>query len=60
MGFNVKDTQYTSTGDVTGFISSGSLSGSKEAVFAGASGSTAYTVGDIVSALKDVGVLAVD
>lgn len=49
---------YNTTGNVTGFIAgtgTAVVSGSK---WAGAQGGTAYTVGDIVSALKKMGVLA--
>ena len=58
MGFNVRDIVHTDTGNVRGFSSSGTLSGSAEATFSGSRGSAAYTVGDIVGALKDIGVLA--
>ena len=49
---------YSTTGNTTGFVAgSGTavVSGSK---WAGSTGATAYTVGDIVSALKKMGVLA--
>jgi len=60
MGFNVRDKTYTSTGDVTGYISGSSAIdlASAGSVWAGTAGSAAYTVGDIVSALKEIGVLA--
>ncbi len=64
MGFNVKDIVHTDTGNKTGFLSGsilfrelqgGCYSGSK---WDGSVGSTGYTVGDIVTALKRIGVLA--
>jgi hypothetical protein len=48
----------STTGDVTGFAAgtgTAVVSGSK---WAGKPGATAYTVGDIVTALKKIGVLA--
>ena len=64
MGFNVKDIVHTTTGDITGYLSGSNTvqtdggnaySGSK---WDGAVGSTGYTVGDVVTALKRIGVLA--
>jgi hypothetical protein len=49
---------YSTTGNVTGFVAgtgTAVVSGSK---WAGASGSAAYTVGDVITALKKLGVLA--
>lgn len=49
---------YNTTGNVTGFVAgtgTAVVSGSK---WAGAVGATAYTVGDIVTALKKIAVLA--
>ena len=49
---------HSTTGNVTGFAAgtgTAVVSGSK---WAGASGATAYTVGDVVTALKRLGVLA--
>ena len=49
---------YGTTGNVTGFAAgtgTAVVSGSK---WAGASGATSYTVGDVVTALKKLGVLA--
>ena len=67
MAFNTKDIVHTDTGDVTGFLS-GSItvsqengecySGSKWTGATDAYSGSAYTVGDIVHALKDIGVLA--
>ena len=57
MGADVRDIQYSDTGDITGFVSSGALSGSKEATFSGSIGQAAYTMGDVVGALKQVGIL---
>ena len=68
MARSERDIIHTTTGNVTGFVSGSqaltdvsgalilnTLSGSK---WAGSEGSTAYTVGDVVSALKKVGILA--
>lgn len=60
MAFKTRDVVYSSTGDSTGFIS-GIVAGTNcysGSVWAGSVGSTAYTVGDVVTALKIVGVLA--
>lgn len=49
---------YGVTGDATGFVAgtgTAVVSGSK---WAGKVGSTAYTMGDVVTALKKIGVLA--
>lgn len=49
---------YSVSGNVTGFVAgtgTAVVSGSK---WAGASGASAYTVGDIVTALKNLGMLA--
>lgn len=64
MAFDVRDIQRSSTGDATGFIS-GSVSLEQanvdmieDSTWTGDVGSTGFTVGDIVSALKSIGVLA--
>ena len=63
MGHDVRDVTRSTTGDFTGFLSGAlayvsddqsAYSGSK---WAGEVGATAYTVGDIVTALKNIGVL---
>ena len=60
MGFSIiaLAEQYATTGNVTGFVAGGSTASKVDSVYAGATGSTAYTVGDIVSALKKFGILA--
>ena len=65
MGFNVKDISHTSTGDVSGYLSGSSTVLSPTATYAastfsGSRGQAAYTVGDVVTALKNIGVLAVE
>ena len=49
--------QHATTGDVTGFVAGAGTAAKDDSVFAGASGSTAYTVGDIVTALKAIGIM---
>jgi len=49
---------YATTGNVTGFVAGTGTAVVSGPKWAGASGATAYTVGDIVSALKKMGVLA--
>lgn len=51
------DDAYGTTGDITGFVAGSGTASKADSVWAGASGSTAYTVGDIVSALKALGIL---
>jgi len=59
MGRTDRDLVLTTSGNVTGYVSGGGTvdccSGS---VWAGAEGSSSYTVGDIVTALKRKGVLS--
>lgn len=50
--------QLSTTGDTTGFVAGSGTASKDDSVYAGSSGSTAYTVGDIVTALKSIGVLA--
>lgn len=60
MAHSTRDIMHSSTGNSTGYIS-GSVGGVLSysgSVWAGAEGSTAYTVGDVVTALKRIGVLA--
>lgn len=47
----------TATGEVTGFVAGSGTASKSDSVWAGASGSSAYTVGDIVTALKANGIL---
>ena len=63
MAYMTRDVVHYTTGNSTGFLSGAigaqtsttAYSGSK---WAGSVGSTAYTVGDVVTALKIIGVLA--
>ncbi|MCE9566355.1 MAG: hypothetical protein K8U57_30395 [Planctomycetes bacterium] len=50
--------QPAGTADVTGFVAGSGTASKSDSVWAGASGSAAYTVGDIVTALKALGLLA--
>ncbi len=50
--------QHTATGDVTGFVAGSGAHANVDSVYTGASGATAYTMGDIVTALKAAGFLA--
>jgi hypothetical protein len=49
---------YSKTGDITGFSAGAGTASKSDSKWAGPVGSTAYTVGDIVAALKQMGVLA--
>ena len=49
--------QHSATVDVTGFVAGAGTADKDDSVYAGASGSTAYTVGDIVTALKANGLM---
>lgn len=49
--------QHSTTGNVTGFVAGSGTASKSDSVWAGASGATAYTVGDIVTALKALGLL---
>ena len=56
-----RDTQYSGTADVTGFMSGGlTTQATDSATWSGAHGTAAYTVGDIVTALKNRGILQED
>ena len=48
---------HSATGDVTGFTAGSGTASKSDSVWGGASGSTKYTVGDIVTALKAAGIL---
>lgn len=48
----------SSAGDATGFTAGSGTASKSDSVWAGASGSTTYTVGDIVTILKAIGILA--
>ena len=49
--------QYATTGNVTGFVAGSGTASKSDSVWAGSTGTTAYTVGDIVEALKKIGIL---
>lgn len=49
--------RYATTGNVTGFAAGSGTASKSDSVWAGASGATAYTVGDLVTALKAAGFL---
>lgn len=51
--------QPTTTGSVTGFVAGSGTASKSDSVWAGSTGSTAYTVGDLVDALKKLGILPV-
>lgn len=51
--------QPTTTGNVTGFVAGSGTASKSDSVWAGSTGSTAYTVGDLVDALKKLGILPV-
>jgi hypothetical protein len=49
---------YAKTGNITGFVAGSGSTAKSDSTYAGASGASAYTVGDIVTALKQIGILA--
>ena len=49
--------KHATTGNVTGFAAGSGTASKSDSVYAGAAGSTAYTVGDLVTALKALGLL---
>lgn len=49
--------QPSTTGTTTGFTAGAGTAAKSDSTFTGNTGSTAYTVGDIVKALKDLGLL---
>ena len=53
-----KVVQPATTGTVTGFTAGSGTAAKDDSTYTGNTGSTAYTVGDIVKALKDLGLLA--
>ena len=50
--------QHATDGDVTGFAAGSGTASKSDSTWDGAAGSTSYTVGDIVTALKGVGIMA--
>ena len=60
MAHTTRDIVHYTSGNSTGYISGSPTGGvaASGSVWAGAEGSSAYTVGDIVTALKRIGVLA--
>ncbi len=51
-------TRPTSAGDVTSFAAGVGTASKSDSVWAGSTGSTTYTVGDVVTILKKLGLLA--
>lgn len=50
--------QYSTTGTTTGFTAGSGTAAKDDSTYTGNTGSTAYTVGDIVNALKTAGLIA--
>ena len=50
--------QQATTGTTTGFTAGSGTAVNDDSTFTGGSGSKAYTIGDIVLALKNYGILA--
>jgi len=50
--------QHATTGNVTGFAAGSGTASKSDSAWDGAAGATGYTVGDIVTALKALGILA--
>lgn len=50
--------QYATTGTTTGFTAGSGTTAKSDSTFTGNTGSTAYTVGDLVKALKLLGLIA--
>ena len=59
MAYLTRDIVHYTSGNTTGYVSgAGTADSGSGSVWAGAEGSSLYTVGDIVTALKRIGVLA--
>lgn len=50
--------QYSTTGTTTGFTAGSGTAAKDDSTYTGNTGSTTYTVGDIVKALKTAGLIA--
>ncbi len=50
--------QYSTTGTTTGFTAGSGTAAKDDSTYTGNTGSTAYTVGDIVKSLKTAGLIA--
>lgn len=50
--------QYSTTGTTTGFTAGSGTASKDDSTYTGDTGTTAYTVGDIVKALKTCGLIA--
>ena len=51
-------TQFATTGNIAGFAAGAGTASKSDSVWTGGVGATAYTVGDLVSALKQLGLIA--
>ena len=59
MAHTTRDIVHYTSGNTTGYVSgAGTADSGSGSVWAGEEGSSLYTVGDIVTALKRIGVLA--
>lgn len=52
--------QQATTGTTTGFTAGSGTAAKSDSTYTGDTGDAAYTVGDIVRALKNIGILAAD
>ena len=58
LGLDMNAFAKSSTGETTGFTAGAGTAARVDSTYTGNTGSTAYTVSDIVKALKQVGLLA--